>query len=142
MRRCVASTCPDSSLKRMYLPRRPTSVMSELRSWRSKPGRDTPGAMRLRLSSAATMRRPTTTGDKARTTCSTSGSSGISSFTQRHKEEFRLVPLCLPLCPLCEMSLFFLAIDYGFDLLLDLVHQRLFTRFDVQTQQWFRVRAA
>src|SRR5678816_3374103 len=36
-----------------------------------------PGAMRLRLSSAARMRRPVTTGDKARTTCSTSGSSGI-----------------------------------------------------------------
>ena len=37
-----------------------------------------PGAMRLRLSSAARMRRPVTTGDKARTTCSTSGSSGIA----------------------------------------------------------------
>src|SRR5215213_4679305 len=78
MRRCVASTCPDSSLKRMYLPRRPTSVISELRSCRSKRGRETPGAMRLRLSSAATIRRPTTTEDKALTTCSTSGSSGIN----------------------------------------------------------------
>ena len=43
-------------------------------------GREIPGAMRLRFSSAARMRRPVTTGDKARTTCSTSGSSGMLMF--------------------------------------------------------------
>ena len=77
MRRCVVNTCPDSSLKRMYLPRRPTPVMSELRSCRSNAGRVIPGAMRLRFSSAARMRRPVTSGANALTTCSTSGSSGI-----------------------------------------------------------------
>src|SRR5689334_7181913 len=122
MRRCVASTWPDSRLKRMYLPRRPTLVMRALRNCRSKPGREMPGAMRLRFSSAATIRRPTTTGDKARTTCSTSGNSGIvqKTLTQRRKDtkEDHRIFLCV-FAPLRENSS---RIDYFFDLFLDLAH--------------------
>src|SRR6185503_3791195 len=109
MRKCVASTCPDSNLKRMYLPRLPTDSISELRNCRANAGREIPGAIRLRLSSAARMRRPLTSGDRARTTCSTSGSSGI----------------CL--------------LDYVFDLVLSLLDQTVFTRLDVQAQKRFSV---
>src|SRR5215467_6970979 len=116
----------------MYLPRRPTPVMRALRNCRSKPGREMPGAMRLRFSSAATIRRPTTTGDKARTTCSTSGSSGIVQkrfFPQRRKaakedSEF----LCVFAGEIPS------RINYLFDLFLDLFYQAIFTSFDVQTQ--------
>src|SRR5438045_653480 len=78
-----------------------------------------PGAIRLRLSSAARMRRPTTSGAKARTTCSTSGSSGIKNLGRSG-----------------------LSFDYLFNLLLDLIDQPLFARFDVQTQQRLSVRRA
>src|SRR5690348_8672415 len=154
MRRCVASTWPDSKLKRMNLPRRPTLEMRALRSWRSKPGREMPGAMRLRFSSAATMRRPVTTGDKARTTCSTSGSSGITRKqfhakaqrkTQSRKEEFCICFLSVfasSFAPLREMSLFLFSIDDRFDLFLDLVYEWFFAGFDVETQEWFGVGAA
>src|ERR671912_643385 len=101
----------------MYLPRLPTAVISELRNCRSKPGREMPGAIRLRLSSAARMRRPVTTGDNARTTCSTSGSSGI------------LVTGCGA------------ATDELLDLLAHLIHQTVFPCFDVQAQQRFGIRS-
>ena len=42
----------------MYLPRLPTPVIRALRSWRANAGREMPGAILLRLSSAARMRRP------------------------------------------------------------------------------------
>src|SRR5439155_10633350 len=62
---------------RMYLPRRETPVIVapfNLRLKREGEGLATSLGSRISL---ATMRRPETTGRRARTTCSTSGNSGI-----------------------------------------------------------------
>src|SRR5713226_1915584 len=75
----------------MNLPRRLTSVMSESLSFLLN-AEGVVGAISFgSVTSAATMRRPTTTRRSARTTCSTSGSSGIwldyfTTETQRTTE--------------------------------------------------------
>src|SRR5258705_13261885 len=75
------STRPVSNSMRIYLPRLPTAATRRFRSLRSNADRDVPEAILLRLSSVARIRRPTITGRSARTTCSTSGSSGIRGKT-------------------------------------------------------------
>jgi len=52
-------------------------VIKALRSSRPKAGFEVLGAVRFNLNSAASIRLPTIAGCSARTTCSTSGSSGI-----------------------------------------------------------------
>ena len=100
-------------------PRLPTAVMSELRSWRSKAGREMSGAIRFEIQFGGEDAPP---GDKWRqssTTCSTSGSSGMKTNGLTG-----LIPF-----------------DDLLDLLFDLIHQFRFARFDIQTQQWLGVRA-
>src|SRR5438552_8922337 len=78
---------------RICLPRLPTAAMRRFRSLRSNADRDVPEAILLRLSSVARIRRPTITRRSARTTCSTSGSSGIG---ERHFR-FSISDLRLPI---------------------------------------------
>src|SRR5689334_12532167 len=108
-----------------------------------------PGAMRLRFSSAAMMRRPVTTGDSARTTCSTSGSSGMTeefhAKTQREqstqsKAKFFFAYFAV-LAPLREKPLLLICVNDVLDLFLNLIDKLRFTGFDVQAQEWLSVRS-
>src|SRR4051794_14219101 len=106
--------------------------------------------MRLRFSSAARMRRPVTIGDNARTTCSTSGSSGIKkglhAKAQREQMPQRRIwlyfasLLSLRLC--VKKTLMLVCVNDLLDLFLDLVNEFRLAGFDVQSQEWFGVRAA
>src|SRR6185503_14393499 len=100
------------------------------------------GAIRLSFSSAARMRRPTTTGRKARTTCSTSGSSGMdpTNFAAK-KHKNHKASYGNHLWFLCLLWLL-IAVDDLLDLVFDSVDETVFVRFDVQSQQRLRVRRA
>jgi hypothetical protein len=77
IRRWTISTRAESNLINICLPRRPTSTIRVPRNFLEKIEVDVLGEIRGSFNSAARIFRPTIDRRKARTICSTSGSSGI-----------------------------------------------------------------
>src|SRR5713226_2937711 len=116
----------------MNLPRRLTSVMSESLSFLLN-AEGVVGAISFgSVTSAATMRRPTTTRRSARTTCSTSGSSGIwlDYFTTETQRTTELTQGNQPVR--------FRSND-RFNFRADFLNQARLMGFEIQAQQRLRV---